>query len=130
VGHGVQLPASLLLDLNQWPGLSRNDSIRLSIEMAHYPLSLKGEEIASIAGRYIPILRGALEDLAYSDFRLSEPQEIARVSETKGCVSVEALDGYVQTWPSRLLVDALKPLTEPEVAKVFRDGRVVSHCPR
>ena len=65
----VQLAPALLDDMDQWPGASRSEAIRLSIERARYFATLDAERIADIASEYSPILRGALEDFDYGDFR-------------------------------------------------------------
>jgi hypothetical protein len=65
----VQLPPSVLR-VGPWPGLSQSESIRLSVEIAHYLFTLNSNDISGIAVVYAPILRDALEDLGYEDFRL------------------------------------------------------------
>ena len=67
----VQLPPDVFKDMETWPGLSRSEAIRLSIERAHYLSTLDSERIAGIAGEYAPILLGALEDLGYNDYRVA-----------------------------------------------------------
>ncbi len=65
----VQLAPEMLRDMEAWPGLTRSEAIRLSVERAHYLSTLKAEEISAIASRYEPILMPALEDFGYQDFR-------------------------------------------------------------
>ena len=65
----VQLPATITDSMDRWPGLSRSEAIRLSVERALYFATLDAERIAGIASQYAPILRGALEDLGYKDYR-------------------------------------------------------------
>jgi len=65
----VQLSPMVMDDMDRWPGLSRSEAIRLSIERAHYFACLDSEKIDGIAGEYAPILRGALEDFSYEDYR-------------------------------------------------------------
>jgi hypothetical protein len=67
----VQLPPDVFKDMETWPGLSRSEAIRLSIERAHYLFTLLSERVAGIAGEYAPILLGALEDLGYKDYRVA-----------------------------------------------------------
>lgn len=67
----VQLSPDVFKDMEGWPGLSRSEAIRLSIERAHYLSTLESEEISSIASTYAPILLGALEDLSYGDYRVA-----------------------------------------------------------
>ena len=67
----VQLPPDVFKDMETWPGLSRSEAIRLSIERAHYLSTLDSERIAGIAGEYAPILLGALEDFEYKDYRVA-----------------------------------------------------------
>lgn len=67
----VQLPPELFRDMETWPGLSRSEAIRLSIERAHYLSTLDAERIAGIAGAYAAVLRGAMEDLGYEDYRVA-----------------------------------------------------------
>jgi hypothetical protein len=66
----LQIPPSVLADLS-WPGLSRSESLRLSLERGHYLSCLNSENVSSIADEYSPILREALEDLGYEDYRLA-----------------------------------------------------------
>jgi len=66
--------------MDKWPGLTRSDALRLSIERGHYLSCLNLEHVANIAEEYGPILREALEDLNYDDYRLvarSLPQIVA-----------------------------------------------------
>jgi hypothetical protein len=66
----LQIPPSVLANLN-WPGLSRSESLRLSLERGHYLSCLNSENVSKIADEYSPILREALEDLGYEDYRLA-----------------------------------------------------------
>jgi hypothetical protein len=45
--------------------------MRLSIERGHYLSCINSEHVASLAEEYAPILREALEDLDYGDYRLA-----------------------------------------------------------
>jgi hypothetical protein len=45
--------------------------MRLSIERGHYLSCVNSEHVAGIAEKYAPILREALEDLDYDDYRLA-----------------------------------------------------------
>jgi len=65
----VQLPVGTMKDMEAWPGLTRSEAIRLSVERAFYLATISAEDIAGIADRYAPILIPALEDLDYGDFR-------------------------------------------------------------
>jgi hypothetical protein len=60
----------VLRDMDSWPGLTRSEALRLSIERGHYVSTLKAEEVSGIALHYAPILREALADLEYKDYRL------------------------------------------------------------
>jgi hypothetical protein len=63
-----------------WPGLTQSEALRLSVERGHYLSCLNAEHVAGIAEEYAPILREALEDLDYDDYRLaarSLPQIVA-----------------------------------------------------
>jgi hypothetical protein len=66
----LQIAPSVLNQLS-WPGLSRSESLRLSLERGHYLSCLNSENVSSIADEYSPILREALEDLGYEDYRLA-----------------------------------------------------------
>src|SRR5271157_3844448 len=66
----LQLSPMVLRDMDSWPGLTRSEALRLSIERGHYVSTLKAEEVSSIAFHYAPILREALADLEYKDYRL------------------------------------------------------------
>ena len=66
----LQIHPSLLDDLS-WPGLSRSESLRLSLERGHYLSCLNSEDVSSVADEYAPILREALEDLGYEDYRIA-----------------------------------------------------------
>lgn len=66
----LQISPSVLSDLS-WPGLSRSESLRLALERGHYLSCLNSESVSSIADEYSPILREALEDLGYKDYRLA-----------------------------------------------------------
>jgi hypothetical protein len=66
----LQLPPAILYDMGHWPGLTQSEALRLSIERGHYLSSLNSEEIAAVADEYAPILREALADLDYGDYRL------------------------------------------------------------
>jgi hypothetical protein len=65
----VQLDPGSLRDLDHWPGLTRSEAIRLSVERAQYLATLDSEEIAGLASKYGQLLDGALEDLDYEDYR-------------------------------------------------------------
>ena len=76
----LQLPHTVLNEMGHWPGLTRSEALRLSIERGHYLSCLNSEHVADIAEEYAPILREALEDLEYDDYRLaarSLPQIVA-----------------------------------------------------
>jgi hypothetical protein len=66
----LQLSPMVLQDMDSWPGLTRSEALRLSIERGHYVSTLNSEEVASLAFHYAPILREALADLEYKDYRL------------------------------------------------------------
>ncbi len=65
----VQLDPEVFRDMVTWPGLSRSEAIRLSVQRAHYLATLGSEQIAALADRYEEILRLALLDFGYGDFR-------------------------------------------------------------
>jgi hypothetical protein len=67
----LQLSPMVLHDMEHWPGLTRSEALRLSVERGHYLSSLNSEEIAALADEYAPILREALQDLGYEDYRLA-----------------------------------------------------------
>jgi len=76
----LQLSTMVLNDMGHWPGLTRSEALRLSVERGHYLSCLNAENVAAIAEEYAPILREALEDLDYEDYRLaarSLPQIVA-----------------------------------------------------
>lgn len=60
----------VLHDMDRWPGLTRSEALRLAIERGHYVSTLNAEEVSSLATHYAPILREALRDLDYKDYRL------------------------------------------------------------
>lgn len=66
----LQLHPATLNQLDHWPGLTRSEALRLYIERGQYLSCLNSENVAGIAEEYAPILREALEDLDYDDFRL------------------------------------------------------------
>ena len=66
----LQLSPAVLQDMDHWPGLTRSEALRLSIERGHYVSKLNSEQISNLALHYAPILREALEDLDYTDYRL------------------------------------------------------------
>lgn len=65
----VQLPPEVFREMQTWPGLTRSEAIRLSVERALYFATLNGEAIAALASRFEPILRPALEDFGYEGYR-------------------------------------------------------------
>src|SRR5271166_1694621 len=67
----LQLSPMVLDDMGHWPGLTQSEALRLSVERGHYLSSLNSEEIAGLADEYAPILREALQDLGYEDYRLA-----------------------------------------------------------
>lgn len=67
----LQLSPMVLHDMEHWPGLTQSEALRLSVERGHYLSTLNSEEIADLADEYAPILRKALEDLGYEDYRLA-----------------------------------------------------------
>ena len=67
----LQLSPVVLGDLGHWPGITRSEALRLSLERGHYLSCLNSEDIANLASEYAPILREALEDLNYEDYRLA-----------------------------------------------------------
>src|SRR4051794_34860477 len=71
VKTSLQLSPDVLHDMDHWPGLTRSEALRLSVERGHYLSTLKAEEISGIATHYAPILREAFEDLKYDDYRLA-----------------------------------------------------------
>jgi hypothetical protein len=76
----LQLPRTVLNQMDRWPGLTRSEALRLSIDRGQYLSCLNSESVADIAEEYAPILREALEDLDYDDYRLaarSLPQIVA-----------------------------------------------------
>jgi hypothetical protein len=76
----LQLSPMVLHDMGHWPGLTRSEALRLSVERGHYLSCLNVEHVAAIAEEYSPILREALADLDYEDYRLaarSLPQIVA-----------------------------------------------------
>jgi len=76
----LQLPPTVLGQMGNWPGLTRSEALRLYIERGQYLSCLNSENVAGIAEEYAPILREALEDLDYDDYRLaarSLPQIVA-----------------------------------------------------
>jgi hypothetical protein len=70
VKTSVQLPPNTYDILGAWPGLTRSEAIRISVERATYFSSANSEEITDLALKYAPILSGALEDFGYRDFRI------------------------------------------------------------
>jgi hypothetical protein len=66
----LQLSPAVLQDMNNWPGLTRSEALRLFVERGHYLAKLNSEGIADLAHEYAPILREALEDLDSKDYRL------------------------------------------------------------
>ena len=64
----VQLTPDMLRDVS-WPGLTKSEAIRLSIDRINYLSSLNAEEISSLAFQYAQILDLALDDFGYADFR-------------------------------------------------------------
>ena len=76
----LQLPPAILSKMDRWPGLTRSEALRLTIERGQYLSCLNLERVVEIVEEYAPILRDALEDLGYSDYRLvarSLPQIVA-----------------------------------------------------
>lgn len=61
----VQLPVGAV---NEWPGLTKSEAIRLSVERARYFASLDADEIDSLFNKFRPILDGALESFDYDHF--------------------------------------------------------------
>jgi hypothetical protein len=59
----------MLRDMDAWPGLTRSEAIRLAVERVHYLSTINSESVSALADRYEPVLRGALEDFDYQDFR-------------------------------------------------------------
>ena len=66
----LQLSPMVLHDMGHWPGLTQSEALRLSVERGHYLSSLNSEAVADLADEYAPILREALQDLGYEDYRL------------------------------------------------------------
>jgi len=66
----LQVSPTILHDMDHWPGITRSEALRLSVERGHYLSTINSENTASLADEYAPILREALEDLDYEDYRL------------------------------------------------------------
>ena len=66
----VQLPQNLYRTMETWPGISRSEAIRLSVERSNYFSCLNAEEVSGLASTYAPILGPALEDFDYDDYRV------------------------------------------------------------
>jgi hypothetical protein len=94
----IQLSPVVLQSMDHWPGLTRSEAIRLSIERGHYLSCINSAEIAFIAQEYDPILREALEDLDYDDYRLAARSLPEIVAGYFGEVLSEKSDG--RTWQS------------------------------
>jgi hypothetical protein len=65
----VQLAEDTLARMDAWPGLTRSEAIRLSVERAYYFASLESEQTADLFNIYRAILDGALQEFDYDDFR-------------------------------------------------------------
>jgi hypothetical protein len=106
----VQLSPMVLLDMDAWPGLTRSEAIRLSVERGHFLSTLNSDDISSLATEYDPILREALEDLDYEDYKVaarSLPQLVTGLlcEEPRGWRSD---DGERQLDPSKLVEELEK----------------------
>ncbi len=66
----LQLSPTVLRDMDHWPGITLSEALRLSVERGHYVSTLNAEVISNLATHYAPILRDALEDLDYTDYRV------------------------------------------------------------
>lgn len=64
------VPSWIAHDLKRWPGLTAPNAYRIEVERGHYLSTLNSEKVANLAEEYAPILREALEELDYEDFRL------------------------------------------------------------
>jgi hypothetical protein len=116
----VQLAPTILQDMDTWPGLTRSEALRLSIERGHYLSTLNSEEIAGIADEYAPILRRALEDLSYEDYKIvvrSLPSLVIGIlSEVNR--SWKSDDGDRQLEPQKL-IEKLETLTPVERIEIL-----------
>lgn len=102
----VQLPPDTLREMDAWPGLTRSEAIRLSVERAYYFATLESEEIAGIAHRFAPILGPALTDLDYDDYRLAAralPAIVEGFLREHSGVSFPDLDGRSELNPHEAL---------------------------
>ncbi len=98
----VQLPPDTLREMNAWPGLTRSEAIRLSVERAYYLATIGSDDIAGIADRYAQILVPALEDLGYDDFR-------SAVRALPSIVEGFVKENHDTTWRDADSRDELKP---------------------
>jgi len=103
----LQLPPTLLHEMSRCPGLNRSEALRLWIERGQYLAGINSANVAHIAEEYAPILRAALEDLDYDDYRVvvrSLPQMVAGFF---GEVLSERSDG--RSWRSEVHDHELDP---------------------
>ena len=144
----LQLSPTVLHDMDSWPGLTRSEALRLSVERGHYLSTLRAEAVAALADDYGPILREALGDMGYEDYKLAARSlpaiVIGFLSEENRCWKSE-IDGH-QLNEQQLVekLNALPPLERIGIldctvaerhrktaAKVSRDARNQSrrtHC--
>lgn len=97
----LQLSPIVLNDMGHWPGLTRSEALRLSVERGHYLSCVNSENVADIAEEYAPILREALEDLDYEDYRLAARSLPQIVAGFLGEVLSEQRSG--RSWPCELV---------------------------
>lgn len=113
----VQLTTDMLREVESWPGLTKSEVIRLSVDRMNYLSSLNAEDIASLAFRYLPILVPALEDFEHDDFRA--------VSRALPAI----LDGFLRENPNRSWGGTLGSELDPnqlieELEKLDASGRI------
>ncbi|MBZ5625607.1 MAG: hypothetical protein LAQ69_43970 [Acidobacteriia bacterium] len=100
----VQLNPQTLRRMDKWHGLTRSEAIRICVERGSYMSTLKAQEISDLAYTYRPILRGALADLGYDDYKI-----VARVLPeiVERYVTEASLAGY--SWNHEGTGAELKP---------------------
>lgn len=57
--------------MDNWPGITRSEALRLMVERGHYLSTLNAESVSCLALHYDPILSEALQDLDCGDYRLA-----------------------------------------------------------
>lgn len=113
----LQLSPMVLQDMDSWPGLTRSEALRLSIERGHYVSTLNSEEVSCLATRYAPILMEALADLEYKDYRVvarSLPALVAGFLSEQNNRSWRCEGGDQRELDTRELFDKLTALNAVE----------------